>query len=114
MSIVVQLAGNGVALTDVPTPWIPSGPEPVGPEFERMPDKLKPLLPTPKSEPSPGPLKAPAVPIWPPPELENPTTPAELPPFTLSELKTLAETPAGENPLASPAVKPPIRKLVGQ
>ena len=103
MSIIVQLAGNGVALTDVLTPR--SGPGPVGSEFKRKPDNPGPLSPAPRPELSLRPLKAPTlpVPIWPPPERKKPTTPAELPPvppFTPSELKILAETPAGENPVA--------------
>lgn len=102
MIIIVQLAGNGVALTDGPAPRLPSEPGPANPGSGSMLSKPKPLLPAPNPEPSPNPLEAKKLLISPLLELRNPASPEKLlPELPLAplELKTLAEAPGGEEPL---------------
>jgi hypothetical protein len=119
VNIIVQLVGNGVALTDAPpTSRTPSEPGArPGPELKRTCDKSRPLLPAPTPAPPPRPLKpadsAPPITLpmllIPPAELRNPATAEKLPavpPVVPFEARALANTLAGPKPLSPLSLLP--------
>src|SRR5579872_2439166 len=122
MSIIVQLAGKGVALTlaEFPRP-LPSPSKPKEPPvFSNMPDKLsRPLLPAAEPSPSsrsfmlknpPPPVRLAPAPLLAPPE--NPSAPEKPAPTPLEpfELDSLNNRLAG-SPLFSSSLKAPIQLL---